>query len=236
MDTTAVRNGLARIEAALDAGEYRPGPWAALVARVRMLPAAVRRALSDDLSRVSDKLHGRLPRPTMSVAGALAVELSVTVLAVGLCGWGLEQSSGVVVVAAGLVLVGSLQPLVKVGTGLLLGIRYSYAFLLGVEPRFKMRYGTFLAAAPTSRVLLHLSGTVGSPLAAWLVGRAAAAAGLVGAATVCGIVFWGIVVVNLLPVVAVVAGMKKIGPIVLRETSGGAAMIELKVALGRAAS
>jgi len=231
MDAATAQTELAAIETALDTGEYKPGPWAAFLRGARRLPAAERRELAEDVSRVSDKLHGRSPRRKLPVALALAGELLATAVAVGLCRWGLEQSSAVAVVIAAAVLIGSLQPLVKVGTGLLLGVRYSYAFLMGLEPRFKMRYGSYLAAAPAARVLLHLSGTVGSPLGAWLVGRAAADAGMSTVALLCALVFWPLVLSNVVMAVAALAGRSKLGPVVLRDSSGGAAAQELKAAL-----
>lgn len=231
MDAVTARTELAAIETALDTGGYKPGPWAAFLRGARGLAAAERRELAEDVSRVSDKLHGRSPRRKLPVTSALAGELLATAAALALCCWGLEQSSAVAVLVAMLLLVGTLQPLVKVGTGLLLGVRYSYAFLMGLEPRFKMRYGSYLAAAPAARVLLHLSGTVGSPLGAWLVGRAAADAGMSTVALLCTLVFWPLVLTNVVMAVAALAGRSKLGPVVLRDSSGGAAAQELKAAL-----
>ena len=56
------------------------------------------------------------------------------------------------------------QPLVKVTLGLLLGVRYAYAYLWYVEPRFKIRYSTYIALTPRRRVLLNLTGSIGTPL------------------------------------------------------------------------
>ncbi len=57
-----------------------------------------------------------------------------------------------------------------------LGIAYDYAYLFHIEPRFKMSYGTYLAAPRWARIVFHLSGIVGSPL-----GLAAAAVLVAGA-------------------------------------------------------
>ncbi len=73
MDAATAQTELAAIETALDTGEYKPGPWAAFLRGARRLPAAERRELAEDVSRVSDKLHGRSPRRKLPVALALAL-------------------------------------------------------------------------------------------------------------------------------------------------------------------
>ncbi len=128
------------------------------------------------------------------------------------------------------ILATTLQPVIKTSIGQALGIRYSYAYLRGVEPRFKMRYGTYLAASRWRRVLFHLSGTVGSPLALWLVSSLAAQN--LKVVSICNALFWIIVGMQVIPFVAGLSGLRRLGPIgLVRVTSGGGAGVELREAL-----
>jgi hypothetical protein len=233
----ALTRKLAEIEAALDRGVYRPGPWAALLREAASQPAAERAAIADDVSRVSDKLHQRQPRRTLPFATAVAAELAATALGGVLLAAGLARTAPPLALAAAVVLTTTLQPLVKVSAGTLLGIRYSYAYVRGIEPRFKMRYGTYLAAPPWARIALHLSGTVGSLLALWLVRRMALPE-LPGTAAVCAVAFWIVVGMNVVPFLAGLAGVRGLGPIgPVNSTSGGAAAVELRALMvGRSKS
>ncbi len=47
----------------------------------------------------------------------------------------------------------------------------------------------------------------------------------------CTLVFWPLVLSNVVMAVAALAGRSKLGPVVLRDSSGGAAAQELKAAL-----
>jgi hypothetical protein len=222
---------LAGIEAALDQGVYRPGPWAAFLRDADARPATERAEIADHISRVSDKLHQQQPRRTLSVATAIALELAATVVGVALLAVGLAGPSSVAVLLAAVVLATTSQPLVKLSAGLALGVRYSYAYLRGVEPRFKMRYGTYLAAPRWKRVVLHLAGTVGSLLALWLIARLADAE-LPATAAVCRVAFWIVAAMNVLPFVAGLAGARRLGPAgPIGSTSGGSAAIELRALL-----
>jgi hypothetical protein len=221
---------LQRIEQALDDGSYRPGPWAAFVRAAARRSAEERRALESAVSRVSDKLHRRRARRTMPASVALGLEVAATAAGVALLSRGLAGSSTALGLAAAAILTTTAQPLIKVLVGRALGIRYSYAYLAGVEPRFKMRYGTYLAASRWRRVLLHLSGTVGSPLALWTVGSLATPT-LPTAAFVCVAGFWLLVAMQVVPFLLGIAGRERAGPMRLGETSGGAAGLELHAAL-----
>jgi hypothetical protein len=219
---------LTEIEAALDRGVYRPGPWAAFLRHAERCPARQRAAIADDVSRVSDKLHQRQPRRTLSFATAIGVELAATLIGVALLAVGITATSSAAVVAAAVVLTTTFQPLLKVFVGSVLGIRYSYAYVRGIEPRFKMRYGTYLAAARWKRVALHLSGTLGSLLALWLVWSLALPE-LPTTAALCGVAFWIVVGMNVVPFVAGLAGVRRLGPVgPTNSTSGGAAALELR--------
>lgn len=114
--------------------------------------------------------------------------------------------------------------------GYWIGVRYSHSFFFGIEPRFKMRYGTYLSAERWARVLLRLSGTVGSPFAFWWVG--VRSAGVVPrASTVCELLFLPLVAVQVLTFVLGLAVIRRLGPPgLVRHTSGGGAAYELRKA------
>ena len=136
-----VRAQLREIENQLDAGAYRTGAWQPFLSQVRMLPRDQRLTLAPDLTRVSDKLHLRQGRPTLPFGIGIAAMLVVTAIGAVLLRGGLERHSNAAVIAAALIWWFAFEPLVKVGVGLLLGLRYGYAYIDGV-PRFKMRLGS----------------------------------------------------------------------------------------------
>jgi hypothetical protein len=167
---------LETIELALDAGSYEPGPWLPLVREIARRPPQERARLAADVDRVSDKLHARRSPRRFQFERAFALEHLAGLL--GLLGMevGAQLGSALVVVLGTLVLVTALQPIVKVGTGLALGLRYSYAYLLYGEPRFKLRYGRYLAAAPWRRIAYHAAGMLGCPSAWWIAAALSAQA------------------------------------------------------------
>jgi hypothetical protein len=124
----------------------------------------------------------------------------------------------------------SFQPLLKVLTGTVLGIRYAYAYLLGPEPRFKMRFGSYIAAPRAARVLFHLSGTIGSPLGAWLPTRFLGPS-LRPASTFCWILLAIVVIINVVPLALALSGLQRIGPIRLSLGSAASAALEIREAL-----
>ena len=151
-----------------------------------------------------------------------------TAIGVALLEVGLDRLSTAVVIASSVILTIALQPLVKIAVGFFIGVRYSHFFFFGIEPRFKMRYGTYLNAERWGRVLLHLSGTIGSPFALWWV--ATRAEGVVPrAATVCEALFLLVVAIQVVTFALGLAGMRRLGPIgLVRHTSGGGAAYELR--------
>lgn len=160
---------LREIEAALDRDAYRPGGWQAFLDEAERAPAAERARLADDVDRVSEKLHRRGGRRRFSVEAALGLEILGAFAGLACLGLGAHAASTLPVVLAAAILATAFQPLLKVGTGWSLGIRHAYAYLAVFEPRFKLRYGRYLAAPRWRRIALHLSGTLGSPFALWLV-------------------------------------------------------------------
>jgi len=220
-----LRNQLMAIEADLDAGAYRVGAWNEFLRRARRRPQPERHVLTGDVSRVSRKLHARNGLQTVSLRAGIALELLATAAGGAALAIGRAEGSIIAVVVAAVIWVTTFQPLVKACVGALLGVRYEYVYLRGIEPRFKMRYGTYLAAPRWARIVVHLSGTVGSPLAAWLLAKLAR---LAPAATICMALFWAAAALNALLFSAALIGLHRIGPIKLSTTSGGAAAWELR--------
>jgi hypothetical protein len=160
----------------------------------------------------------------------VSLELAATLAGGALLWLGLATRSNTPALAALVIWITTFQPLLKLAVGLALGVRYDYAYLLGVEPRIKMRFGTYLAASRPTRILLHLSGCIGSPLAAWAVGRLARPT-LPLAATVATALFWSIAGLNAGLLLAGVGGLRHIGKLRIAISSGGRAGMELREAL-----
>jgi hypothetical protein len=139
-----------------------------------------------------------------------------------------STGSAVAFVAAAVCLVVTLQPLLKVATGLAFRLAFAYAYLWGVEPRFKLKYGTYLAAPRWKRVSYHVSGMLGSPFA-WLI---VAVVARPSHPTLSGVLWW-LAVVHMVFIVGqfllAVAGVRRVPLIgLLRLGSGGAAGWELR--------
>jgi hypothetical protein len=222
---------LAEIETALDAGSYRPGPWDRFLRDARGAPEEQRRDLEAAITRVSDKLHLRKQPRTLPPEVGLGLEALGACAGLVLLGAGAATGSALILCVAAAVLALALQPLLKTSTGLALGIRYSYAYVWKGEPRFKLQFGSYLAAPAPRRALLHLSGTLGTPLA-WLVVGAVARP---SSPTLASVLFWVFAAHMLFQAVLfglAVAGKQRLpffGP--LRLTSPGAAGVELRAAL-----
>jgi len=229
-----LRTALSSIERDIDGGSYRPGPWQAIIRRVRSLADADRAQLADDVTRISDKLHRRGGHKIATFNTGLALEGVATVIGLALLGGGLHTSSNLLVILAALILTGTLQPLVKLAVGTGVGISYSYAYLLGYEPRFKMRYGSYLAAPRWARIVLHLSGMIGSPLALWIV-KGLAAPDLTVAWALCAIAFWLVNALNLILLLFGFAGIPRLpfglSRVPVWQTSGSVAGSELREVL-----
>ncbi|HUY28988.1 MAG TPA: hypothetical protein VMV27_16380 [Candidatus Binataceae bacterium] len=225
-----LRIGLAQIEHNLNEGRYRPGPWERYIRELKRQPGAARAALARDVSRVSRKLHQRTPRKTISVRAAVAIELGATALGAIVLVLSRGESSAALGLAGALVWIMSLQPIVKISAAAVLGVGYEYAYLLRGEPRFKMRFGDYVAAPRWARVILHLCGTIGSPLGAWAAARMIRAA-LPGTAELIMAAFWILIAINAVGFVAGLAGIGRMGSIRTAEGSGGAAGLEIREAL-----
>jgi len=221
---------LAEIERALDAGSYRPGPWEKFLAEARRRPDAERAALAGDVSRVSRKLHLRGGRSTIPFGAALAAEVVAAVIGGMLVIKGATAPSIVAAWIGAVLWMMAFQPLVKIAAGAALGVGYEYAYLMGIEPRFKMRYGSYLAAPRWNRVVLHLAGTAGSPIGVILAAEIVATS-LPWTAALMRAVFWILVAVNFIPFVAALFGVRRLGPMRMTDGSGGLAGLELHEAM-----
>lgn len=221
---------LAGVERDLESGCYKPGAWQALLRELRRLPGPERLALADDISRVSDKLHRRTSRHTFGVAAGFLAEVAAAVAGGALLWLAVRSHSNAAAMAAALLWTMAFQPLVKVMTGTALGIRYSYAYLLGLEPRFKMRYGSYVAAGRAARILFHLSGTLGSPFGAWLP-TLALGPDLHAAAIFCWALFYITLAINVVPFALGMLGIERLGH--LRLSLGSAASAALEIREGR---
>ena len=71
-----LRAEIAEIERAIDAGAYRPGPWARLLTRARAASPADRSAISANVSSVSRKLHLRRARNTIRPQIGVIIEIA----------------------------------------------------------------------------------------------------------------------------------------------------------------
>lgn len=218
---------LAEIEGDLDGGRYKAGPWQVLIDDLRSCPSAQRIAVADRVSRVSRKLHQRQARKTIGVGSAIVLEIAATIVGGILLIGAASTASNVLALAGAAIWATTFQPLIKVAAGRILGVRYDYAYLYGWEPRFKMNFGSFLAAERPARVLLHLAGTIGSPLAAGICGGILPASlGL--AKSVCWIAMWAMIALNLVLFAIGYAGIRRLGGWRTADSSGGSAALELR--------
>jgi hypothetical protein len=225
-----IRDRIAEIERQIDEKRYHPGPWDRLLKDARALSRDERDFLREEISRVSNKLHRRDGRATISLTAAVAAESALTVLGAVLVVFAIHNHSNVLGIIAGAIWTMTFQPLVKIAVGYLLGVEYEYAYLYNLEPRFKMRFGDYIAAPRWARILLHLSGTIGSPLGAWLA-MICLPGDLGIAETVCWVILWIVVAVNVAGFIAAMAGVRKLGPMKASASSGGVAALELREAL-----
>ncbi|MFZ0890733.1 MAG: hypothetical protein WA005_20015, partial [Candidatus Binataceae bacterium] len=201
---------LLAIEKALGEGRYRPGPWDAFVRAARNQPDDVRAALAADVSRVSRKLHLRTGRGTISFVAGVGIELASITVGAGLIAIGAGDRSGAAALAAMVIWTIAFQPVLKIVVGKAFGIGYDYAYLLGVEPRFKMSFGTYLAAPRGKRIAFHLSGMFGSPLGAMLAGLIVDGATPL-ASRICLAVAALMLALNLVLLVAALLGVHRMG-------------------------
>lgn len=229
MNENSAAEQLELIENALDEGTYRRGQWQRFLREAAGLDEAARRRLTDHITRVSRKLHRRNGFMSIPFMAGLTLEAVIFVLAV----MSVFQEH-VLAKFLGIVLLAlCLQPLIKIVTGMLLGVRYDYAYLWYIEPRFKMQFGTYFRLPTRSRVLVHLSGGIGTPLA-MLIGYWV----FLGESAIVAygwlLLFFGAALLQVGAFVAEWIGFHKVGPFRLSNlTSPATAAMELKAHLNR---
>jgi hypothetical protein len=222
------RDRLTTIEAALDRGDYKPGPWRRLLDEIRDSPQTERAALADDLSRVSRKLHLRKPRRTTNVVGAILLEALAGIVGGILVAAALTRGSTLLALVGMGLWVMAFEPLIKLSVGTALGVEYDYAYLYGgVEPRFKMKFGSYLSLAPLRRAIVQFAGTLGSPLGALIAARLYEPT-LPTARVVSLIVFWLVLLTNVSGVVSELAGVRRLGKMRLPPGSANEMVTELR--------
>lgn len=205
----SIDSELLELERTIDDGTYRAGGWQRLLSTLRELDKSELAPRSPIISRISNKLNRRHGYPEFPFTMALAAELAVFFISV----WLLAQAPILVRLVGVGMLTLCLQPLIKVLTGILLGVRYDHAYLWYFEPRFKMNYGSYLLLGDWQRIGFHIAGSIGTPLA--LMIGAVALADNDWLAALC---ILGALVGLLMQVAAFVAawlGVKRVGPFYL---------------------
>jgi hypothetical protein len=222
-----LRDRLATIEAALDRGDYEPGPWRRLVDELRDSPRAERIALASDVNRVSSKLHQRQPRRTIGLLGAILLEALGGILGGILVAAALKHGSTLFALVGMGLWVMSFEPLLKLSVGTALGVEYEYAYLYGgVEPRFKMKFGSYLTISPLRRAIVQFAGTLGSPLGALVAARLYSA--LPTAHVITWIAFWLLVLINVSGIVTELARARRLGKLHFPPGSASEMIVELR--------
>jgi hypothetical protein len=226
-EVDALLTRIRAIESAANSGSYRPGEWTRRVNEVQRLKRADRVALIEDVSRASLVLHRRHVARTISIRRAISVEVILAVVGAMLIVLGGAKDSSVLGAIGAFAWMAAFQPLIEYTTGRALGIEYEYAYLFGIEPRLKMRYGSYLAAPRWARVLLHVAGTLGSPLGA-LLGWAVMPPQFVAARYFCLGAFSAFTLVNLVLLIAGLAGVRKVCGFGMTLSSGGGTAREIR--------
>jgi hypothetical protein len=219
---------LAEIEDALDSNTYSRGRWEVFLERAAAASPDELVPLESSITRVSEKLHLRTRPSTLPFERALAFEILAALGGLAILTVAASTGSAVGFVAAAVCLVVTLQPVLKVATGLAFQLPFAYAYLWGAEPRFKLKYGTYLAAPRWKRVSYHVSGMLGSPFA-WLI---VAVVARPSHPTLSGVLWW-LAVAHMVFIVGqfllAVAGVRRVPLLgLLRLGSGGAAGWELR--------
>ena len=155
------------ISKALTSGTYQPGAWQKLLNHLEREDGAVKQQVATRLSAVSNQLHARHGYYSLPVVPAMAGEFILCLLGLYL----VAQPDSWQRIPGLILLILTLQPTLKIIAGLSVGIRYSYAYLWYIEPRFKMAYGTYMTCSPARRVVFQLVGSIGTPTA-FLIGAA----------------------------------------------------------------
>ncbi len=215
---TTVSQQIEDIEQALNENRYRVGSWQKLVEDVEALGRDESSEISGLVSDLGNKLHRRHGFPEMPFVAGFVVEIILMIFGIYILVAG--SDSLLLALAASLALILSMQPFLKILSGLMLGVRYAYAFLFYVEPRFKMQYGTYLSLSSVQRIIFHTSGVVGTPLALLLAIQMLQGFDL--PMFWAWVLFWGAVALQVIPFLAELAGLRKVGGFRLAVLTGAA--------------
>lgn len=200
---------LDQIEKDLDAASYCVGDWQKCLRVLKGLEQGQSAMLSQDLTRVSNKLHRR--NRFYEAPAWVGFIFEYFLLAASLLAMSAE--SVFLRLASVVLLALCLQPLLKTYTGLLLGVRYSYVYLWYFEPRFKMQFGSYHQLDHWKKLVLQLSGSLGTPLALLVGWRVLADEALLSALCLGGAVIASLM--QLAAFLAVWFGVRKLGPFLL---------------------
>jgi hypothetical protein len=204
-----VRQVMDRIEISLDSGTYRVGDWQKFLKALKGLGPDSTLMSRQDLTRISNKLHRRNRFPEAPVWVGFVFEYLLLVMSV----LAMTAESRPVRLVSIILLALCLQPLTKISTGILLGVRYSYVYLWYFEPRFKMRFGTYHHLARWKKLILQLSGSVGTPIALLVGWRVLGDAPLLAMLSLAGALMVALMQVGAFA--AVWFGVRKLGPFLL---------------------
>lgn len=197
---------MARIESNLDSGTYRVGDWQKCLNKLKGLGQGSSSMVSHDLTRISNKLHRRNRFPEAPAWMGFVFEYLLFVMSI----LAMAAESTLLRLASIIMLALCLQPIIKISTGILLGVRYSYVYLWYVEPRFKMRFGTYYDLARWKKLVLQFSGSVGTPVALLVGWRVLGDEPLLAALSLAGAL--AAVLMQVSAFVAVWRGVRKLGP------------------------
>lgn len=221
---------LSEIEDALDAGTYRPGQWMRFLEEARACPDGERALLAARVSEVSARLHDEKRPTSFPLESALVLEAAGVLVGAACAGASRAMGSSLLALGAATMWMSTLQPLLKVGVGTAFGVEFEHAYLWKGEPRFKMRYGSYLARPRWQRIGFHLAGCLGAPLGAALAGAIVRGSNR-RAARLCDGASLLLAASNALFLAGGLLGKKRLLGIPTASSSGGAAGIELREAL-----
>ena len=204
-----VRQMMDRIENDLDSGTYQVGGWQKCLAEIRELDEGGSSMLSQDLTRISNKLHRRNRFPEAQAWMGFVFEYLLLATSIFL----MTVESTPLRLVSIILLALCLQPLIKISLGVLLGVRYSYVYLWYFEPRFKMRFGTYHRLERWKKLALQLLGSIGTPIALLIGWRVLADEPLLAALCLAGAI--AALLMQVAAFAAVWFGVRKLGPFLL---------------------
>jgi hypothetical protein len=199
-----------------------------VVKELRALPIPERRSLAENLSRIRRKLTNG-EDDVRSQAGYLG-EVALAVVGAVVLALGSRHPSNLLVIVCSVIWSITLQPLIKAVVGHLLGIRYE-CISLGDRAGVQDALGRVLGTAALRATAV--AAVRDDRLSAWRLATdvVRATPSLRIAIHLCWALFWTVVPINPAGFVAVLTGVcARLGSIQLRDSSGGAAALEMREA------